>query len=56
MTGTTTAYGFGVMVPLPYEAAVQRTRDALAAEGFGVLTEINVAATLNKELGVDRSP
>lgn len=56
MATRTTPYGFGVTVPLPYEVAVQRTREALAAEGFGVLTEIDVAATLEKKLGVKRPP
>ncbi|HET9634810.1 MAG TPA: DUF302 domain-containing protein, partial [Gemmatimonadaceae bacterium] len=51
-----TRYGIGTTVPLDYPQAVQRTRDALAAEGFGVLTEIDVAATLKKKLDVDFRP
>jgi uncharacterized protein (DUF302 family) len=39
-----------------YDEAVEATRKALAAEDFGVLTEIDVAATLKKKLGVDRDP
>lgn len=43
-------------VGLSYEEAVQACRTALADEGFGVLTEIDVKATLAEKLGVDRSP
>ena len=48
-----TAYGFGGTVPLPFDEAVRRTREELANEGFGVLTEIDVAATLKNKLDVD---
>lgn len=48
-----TPYGIGKSVLLPYEQAVERTRAALQKEGFGVLTEIDVRATLRKKLDVD---
>ena len=49
-------YGISENVALPYDEAVQATRDALAAEGFGVLTEIDVRATLSKKLDVQFRP
>ena len=35
-------YGFGIVVDLFYEQAIERTRAALKEQGFGVLTEIDV--------------
>ncbi len=56
MITQTTPYGISTVVPLPYETAVQRTREALAGQGFGVLTEIDVAATLQKKIGATFRP
>jgi uncharacterized protein (DUF302 family) len=41
---------------LGYDQAVDRVRQELQEEGFGVLSEINVAAKLNEKLGVNREP
>jgi uncharacterized protein (DUF302 family) len=56
MIAQTTRYGIGTAVALDYERAVARTKEALAAEGFGILSEIDVAATLKKKLNVDFRP
>jgi uncharacterized protein (DUF302 family) len=46
----------GRIVRRPFQETVQRVRDALAAEGFGVLSEIDVRATLKNKLGLDFPP
>jgi uncharacterized protein (DUF302 family) len=49
-------YTFGTRLALPVAEARARVEAALRAEGFGVLTEIDVAATLKARLGVDQAP
>lgn len=53
---TRTVYGFGTTVSLPYETAIEQTRAALKQEGFGILTEIDVRATLREKLDADFEP
>jgi hypothetical protein len=55
MTHTTT-YSNARTVELSFDDALTRTRAALADEGFGVLFEIDVQATMNAKLGVSREP
>ena len=50
------SYGFGKTVRLSFADALARVTLALQAEGFGVLTEIDVQATLKKKLGADMPP
>ena len=48
-----TAYGFTKKLNIPYDEAVKKATAALKEEGFGVLTEIDVKATVKKKLDVD---
>jgi uncharacterized protein (DUF302 family) len=53
---STSKYGFGKTVDLTFDDAVTRVTQELQKEGFGVLTEIDVSATLKKKLGKDIPP
>lgn len=45
------SYTLTVTVPLSYEKTIERTREVLADQGFGVLTEVDIRATFDKKLG-----
>jgi uncharacterized protein (DUF302 family) len=51
-----TSYTLSEKTTLPFAQAVERIRKELETEGFGVLCEIDVQATLNEKLGVDGEP
>lgn len=50
------SYGFGKSVPGSFETILEKVIQALQQEGFGVLTDIDVSATLKKKLGQDMPP
>ncbi len=49
-------YGFGKIVNLDFNTAIERITESLKTEGFGILTEIDAQATLKKKLDVDMLP
>ena len=49
-------YGFHVTVPGSFGEVIEKATEALQAEGFGVLTTINVQAALKEKIDVDRRP
>lgn len=53
---TTGEYAFRVRIDAPYAAALSRVKEALKAEGFGVLTEIDVRSTFAAKLAVEFRP
>ncbi len=56
MSQVDTGYTLSATTPLGFTEAVARVREELASEGFGVLCEIDVQATLKQKLDVDREP
>ncbi|MEO8969919.1 MAG: DUF302 domain-containing protein [Solirubrobacteraceae bacterium] len=56
MPQTHSRYTLSTPTDLAFDDAVSRVREELAHEGFGVLSEIDVQATLKAKLGVEREP
>ena len=50
------SYTLSAVTDLPFAEGVVRAREELAREGFGILCEIDVQATLAQKLGVQRDP
>jgi uncharacterized protein (DUF302 family) len=56
MSQVGSSYTLSTPTDLPFDEAVARTREQLAREGFGILCEIDVQATLEQKLGIEREP
>ena len=56
MVEQTTRYGIATTVEMDVARAVARTKEELSREGFGVLSEIDISATMKKKLDVDFPP
>lgn len=49
-------YGFSTTMNCSFDEAIKKVTEELQKEGFGILTEIDIQATMKKKLGIDKRP
>ena len=49
-------YGMSLTLNRPFDAVLKDVREALAEQGFGIVTEVDMQATLHEKIGVDIEP